>query len=251
MKTDQSLNNMTPEATISQIIEANNTAGELLASIGLPLSKHEDETLRSVCQQRKWSEVEVLDWIKKYATSTNGEASQKSDPSLPESSDYTEWTSFLHDHYIAENQSLLNELSQSFPRVLKIHGNQYPWLKTIKWHFDTFKEALEMYYKFEQKKFFPLVEQLSTNKKKSINHGAVQKIEKSFSITERDQDRLERQMKTIRDKGNEFQNPGNACSTLRIQNQNFELLFSKLKEQFEIEQQHLIPLTKEQLLAKK
>lgn len=252
METPQSLSKLTPDATIEQIIAANNQAGELLASIGLAVSEHEKETLRSVCQQQQWSEVEVLNWIKKHSANSNGKAeSYGTESQISEISKLTEWTDYLERELLNPGQSLLEELNRSFPRVLKIHGNQYTWLKNMKWHFNKFDETLGMYYAFERKKFFPLVDRLATNKKKSINHGDVQKLERSFKTLVRDQERLQRQMTTIEEKGNNFNNPPNACSTLRIQNKNFTVLFSKLRKQFEIEYEHLIPQSKEKLQAKK
>ena len=252
MKTSQSLSQLTPDATIEQIVAANETAGELLRSIGLSVSKHEDETLRSVCQQQKWSESEVLSWVKKHSLNTNGDTvTQVKEPSPPEDADLAAWTSYLKKYFVSSNRSLLQELNESFLRVHKIHGNQYPWLKNVEWYFEKFREALEMYYAFEVEKFFPLCQQVSSNKARSLNHGSVQKLEKSFSIIERDQDRLNRQMSTIREKGNQFENPANACSTLRIQNENFSILFSQLEKQFDLENNHLIPGIKKELKAKR
>ncbi|MDZ7683496.1 MAG: hypothetical protein U5J63_17740 [Fodinibius sp.] len=248
MESSQSLSKLTPDATIEQIVAANNKAGELLASIGLPVSDHENETLRSVCQQQQWSETEVLNWVKKHSRNTNDETANNSTQlSSPDSADLAEWTSYLHEHFISVNQPLLEELEASFPRVHKVHGNQYPWLKNMCWHFNKFSEALGMYYAFEIDKFFPLVEQIDTSETKSLNHGVVQKVEKSFSIIERDQDRLKRQINIMRDKGKDFENPHNACSTLRIQNENLLTLCSQLETQFELESDQLIPGIKKQL----
>jgi iron-sulfur cluster repair protein YtfE (RIC family) len=241
---------LTPEATISEIIRSDSEAGELLASIGLSPSEHEQETLRSVCQQRKWSEVEVLRWLKKQSSTTNGESSNdKAGPVPDEDALLSVWTTYLEDSFIKPNQSLLKELAESFPRIHKIHGNQYPWLKTMKWDFDKFREVLGMYYNFERKKFFPLVKRLKSNNRNNVNHGTIQKLEKSFNIIERDQHRLLRLKNTIRKKGKHFENPGNACSTLRIQNENFKILFDQLEKQFDVEKQQLLPRTKEEMQA--
>ncbi len=252
MDTNQSLSELTPEATISQIIEANDQAGQLLASIGLSVSEHKTETLRSVCQQRKWSEAEVLQWVKKQILSTNGKSESQIPHTSPDTNDsLTKWTQYLEEELISPNLSILDELKNSVPRIHKIHGNQYPWLKNMQWHFKEFDEMLGMYYQFERKKLFPLVSRFSNEKNSSVNHGIVQKLEKSFGIIERDQDRLMQQMATIREKGNQFENPANACSTLRIQNKNFRILFSNLKDQFDIEYHRFIPRIKKELQAKK
>ncbi|WP_445665857.1 hypothetical protein [Fodinibius sp. AD559] len=251
MNADQSLSKLTPEATISEIVCSDSEAGELLASIGLSLSEHEQETLRSVCQDRKWSEVEVLQWLKKHSSTTNGEASNNKIDSAPdEDSPLTKWITYLEDSFITPNRSLLDELDENFPRIRKIHGNQYPWLKTMKWYFDKFREVLGMYYTFEQEKFFPLIKRLKSNSNNNLSHGTIQKLEKSFNVINRDQRRLRHLMNTIRDKGNQFDNPGNACSTLRIQNENFNILFSQLKEQFKVEEDEILPRIKEEIKAK-
>ena len=103
---------------------------------------------------------------------------------------------------------------------------------------------------FEREKFFPLIGRLKNNSNNNLSHGTIQKLEKSFSVVERDQCRLRNLMKTIREKGNQFENPGNACSTLRIQNKNFKILFSQLKKQLEVEEDLILPCTKEQIRAK-
>jgi hypothetical protein len=68
MKSSQSLTNLTTGATIDQIIKSDPKAGVLLTSIGLSTEAHENETLRSICKQRQWSEVEIMGWVKKFKT---------------------------------------------------------------------------------------------------------------------------------------------------------------------------------------
>lgn len=252
MKTDQSLTEITPEATINEITSANEQAAELLASIGLSLSKHENETLRSVCQQRQWSEEEVLHWVKKHSSSTNSKQSKNHSSQSPdEKSSLKKWVEYLEESFISPNLTLLKEIDESFPRIHQVHGNQYTWLKNMEWHFSKFKEVLTMYYEFERKKFLPLTERLYGNKRSNINHGAIRKLQKSFAIIEEDQERLQRLMNTISTKGNQFKNPEGACSTLRIQNKNFKILFSTLGKQFKTEREQLIPRIKEEMKAKK
>lgn len=252
MKTDQSPAEITPEATISQITAADEQAAELLASIGLSLSKHEDETLRSVCQQRQWSEVEVLNWVKKHRFTTKGGPDENEMERPPGgAASPEEWGRYLEKGYINPHLELLEELNKSFARVHKIHGNQYLWLKNMQWHFDKFEEALRMYYRFEKEKLFPLLARLMNSKRGNINHGIIRKLQKSFSIIKRDQDRLTRLMKTIRRKGNNFENPEGACTTLRIQSKNFEILFSSLYKQFKVESEQFIPGVKKEIKAQK
>lgn len=248
MEAELSLSELSPDATIGRITAANDTAGELLASIGLSISQHEDETLRSVCQQLQWNEEEVMDWVKKHSNSFNGQRSTPSEEGEP-APDFTlgKWADYLNEHFISPNQALLEEIKQSVPRVHQIHGNQYPWLKNMQHHFATLRESLEMYYKFELEKFFPLIRRLTNNHNGNRSYGTVRQLEKSFPLIQHDHDRMLRQMRTLREKSRNFRTPANACTTLRIQNKNFTLLFSKLKQQFDLEADHLLPAIKQEL----
>lgn len=248
MNTDQSpLTDISADTTISQITEADEQAAELLASIGLSLSKHKNETLRSVCQQRQWSEVEVLEWIKQHNTSANGSSSNGSAGKMSADSDLSEWIEYLRDTFIDPNRILLSELDEGFPRVHKIHGNQYSWLKEMQWHFNKLDETLKLYYEFEKNKFFPLIERLENQRRGKIKHGTIRRLQKSFSILKEDQDRMQRVMQTIRNKANQFEHPEGACSTLRIMNENFKALFSNLIRQFKVESEEFLPLVKEEI----
>lgn len=248
MKTDQSLATITPDATISQITAVDKQAAELLASIGLSLAKHKNETLRSVCQQRQWSEAEVLKWVKKHTGPANDDASKNRSQQIPgDNTNLFEWIDHLKEEFIQPNLALLSELEKSFPRVHKIHGNQYTWLKDIQWHFDSLNETLKLYYDFERDKVFPLAKRVKNQKRGNIKHGTIRRLQKSFSILEKDQDRMQRVMQTIRIKANQFEHPEGACSTLRIMNENFKTLFSNLVRQFKIESEDFIPMIKEEI----
>lgn len=241
------LDDLTPDATLSQIISSDKEAGTLLASIGLKPQDHKDETLRSVCQQRKWSEVEVLNWVKEHRLSRNiknkDERYRESDFSL------SQWHEYLNSEFYSYNRDLLQEIKSAFPRVHKIHGNQYPWLKDMQWHFNDFSGTVEMYYEFTTKKFYPLTEGLEEKNSQKILHGTIRKLKRCFKIINQDQKRLTRLMETIRRKGNNFENPGLACSTFTILNQNFKMLFSNLLREFKIETEFYLPAVKKELQA--
>lgn len=252
MRNDVPLKNLTPDTKLSEIISINGEAKALLDSIGLNPLDHQDETLRSVCQQKKWSEVEVLEWVKKHSNGLQENDRPDLDKSAPNSSDQlTEWADYLEEQFINPVTNVLNEIDSNFPRVHKIHGNQYPWLKNMQWYYDKFSKGLRMFYKFEEKKFLPVVKALQNGRATTITHGTTQKLEKCFQIIERDHDRLSRLLKTIRKKGNSFENPELACSTLCIMNENFKALEEKLKEQFEFETKQLLPRVKQELSNKR
>lgn len=251
MNSDHVLEKLTPDATIRQIVSAENKAENLLSSIGLIPKNHENETLRSVCQQKKWSETEVLEWIKKHCSDANDSNTGLENRGIPgRDSSLEELTGYLENTFIHPNLILLKELKEIFPRVHKIHGNQYPSLKYTEWHFSTFHEVLTFFYEFERETFFPLVNRLPGVQKGKVNHGTVKKLQKSFDILEKDHIRLKELMTTISEKANHFQNPSLACTTLRIQNDTFKNLFQQLQEQFQYERKHVIPRVKDKIEAK-
>jgi iron-sulfur cluster repair protein YtfE (RIC family) len=234
MNNYQSLTSLTTGATIGQIIQSNPNAVDLLTSIGLSPDKHEHETLRSVCKQRQWGEVEILGWLKRQCF-----AKDEKNRTANFGPDLSGLSKYMTETFIIPNYTLLKDIKNDWPRVHQIHGNQYTGLKDVNWYFKVLSRALETYYKFEEKEFYPLVETL--NDQKEILDDAAQNIKRSLQIIHENQRRLLGLMAIIREKGNDFKNPEGACSTLRILNQNFKMFFESLKGQFKIEQEKIIP----------
>lgn len=249
METTQSPVKLTPDTTFAHLISVDPKAAEMLASIGLDPAEYKEETLRSVCKQRKWSEVEVLQWIKKHSSVRDGSGSENDGCQEPDfENDLLKWTNYIEEELHAYNVQLLNEISDDFPRLHQIHGNQYPQLKNMKWHFENFDDVLRLYLTFEKKKFFKLIRKWDKHRGDMLD-GTRRELERCLHIIEEDQERLQRLMKTVRKKGNDFENPAGACSTLRILNQNFKMLYSGLDKQFKMEEKIFLPLVQKKLDA--
>lgn len=247
MDTHSTLANLTPEATIEEIITADRKAGDLLASIGMEPASHKSETLRSVCQQLKWSEEEVLTWVKKNRIARNGQKQKSKNSDKPDTEwNITQWCNHIVEEYHPRLLSLLGEVTRDFPRIQQVHGNQYPSLKHMQWPLEKFDEKLQFYTYFESQKFFPVFHSL-TDGSQDILDDTIQKIDRGREIIEEDQEILLKLMNTIERKGNKLQHPKGACSTLRILNYNLKKLFSILSEQFELERQKLLPLVRSKL----
>ncbi|HLR26012.1 MAG TPA: hypothetical protein VK112_09075 [Fodinibius sp.] len=246
MKKEQSFKNLTPDLTLSQIISVDKEAANLLSSIGLDPSRHKDETLRSACKQRKWSEVEVLKWLKKTRLSEVEASENGESPEDDFGKDITEWANYLEQKFHDKNLELLEEIENDFPRVKKLHGNQYPRLKNMEWYLEKFSRDYKLYLKFEGMKFFPLAEKLTPKNKQPLD-GLIRKLQHCLDVVERDQVRLWELMKTIRKKGGDFENPKGACSTLRILNYNLKQFENNLKHQFQVEKDHIVPLVQQDL----
>ncbi|GAA5521404.1 hypothetical protein LQ318_06620 [Aliifodinibius salicampi] len=247
MNSDQSFKQVTPDAKLNQIISVYDKAAQLLASIGLDPSNHKEETLRSVCQQRHWSEVEVLDWVKKHHEDYSIQEDQHKQTDIDYDDSLPQWITYLEEEFLKRSISLLDEISDSFSRVHKIHGNQYPWLKNMEWHFNSFDEALRLYYGFERNKFYPIALRLYNNDNGNVLDGTIRKLERSLKIIEDDQERLIKLKDVVKERGNNFKNPEGACTTLCIMNHNFFELEEILEKQFRIEVENVIPIVRQEL----
>lgn len=248
MKSEQPLENLTPNATLSQILSVYPKADELLESIGLDVSEHKEQTLSSVCRQKKWSEDEVLQWLRDKQNSRNGIPERQNKSNKEFGNDLSEWSSYVEEAYHGPLFQLIQDIDEKFPRIKKVHGNQYPWIKNMEYAVNHFLKDFLLYLKFENKKFFPLARKINNHKGKVLN-GTVRELKRSHKIIADDQQRLQNKMHAVREKGNGFENPEHACTTLRILNHQFKQLDTMLAEQFKVEQEHILPLVQQELKA--
>lgn len=205
----KSIETITPGATLGQIMSADGQAEGLLKAIGLDPAGREDKTLQSVCSQHKWSEVEILKWLKKTCQDRN---KQNTEGLI----------------------NLLTKIEEVFPRVHRIHGNQYPWLKNMQEPLHNFTEIFNQYFTFIDEEFYPFAKNQSGPDKQAASQAA-SNTENISRVLQANQKELRDLMEEIRDKGNNFKNPPVACSTLRILNQNLEMLFDDLEEQMRLD----------------
>lgn len=244
MSFTKSLKKLTPEATIDQIITADKNAANLLNSIGMKPELYQDQTLRSVCQQRQWNEEELLKWIKKNQGNDDCVTSESRKQSFGE--DVMGWCTWLSTTVQPCIKELLDDVENDLPRVQLVHGNQYIWLKDIEWHFHKLKKLTERYFFLEDETLYPLAIELN-DQRESILYGKVKDLSRSLEIVEGDYPIILKEMEIIEKFSEGFKNPAGACSTLRIMNKNLEDLANQLKKYFSIEQKQLFPLIKHQL----
>lgn len=234
---------MTPDATVGQIIKAGEQAEDLLASIGFSPRRHEEETLRAACRQKHWDEEEVLRWLKKNLA-VDGKNTRG--PMPAERDNVSDWCRYMENEYLDRNSQLLEEIEEVYPRVRKIHGNQYIWLKQMHWHFEKLNEKLNWYMYFQRRKWFPLLHKLDADHK-SLLYGTKKKIENSLNLMEEDQQSLLVMVRNVEDRSQDFRNPPGACSTFRILNFHLENLASSVRGQVAIERENLFPYVRKQL----
>ncbi|REL38603.1 hypothetical protein DYD21_01245 [Rhodohalobacter sp. SW132] len=246
MSTEKTLPKLTPEATINQIISSDQNAAKLLNSIGMKPEQYQDQTLRSVCQQRQWNEEELLSWIQKNHAEPGCIKNTPENPDFKE--DLSHWVNWLSDSVQPCIRELLTEISRDLPRVQLVHGNQYTWLKNIEWHFNTLNNQLKLYLSLENETLFPMANELN-DRKESILYGKVRDLKRALEILESDRPKIKKEMDKIREFSDGFKHPAGACSTLRIMNKNLADLSTQLERYFSIEQEHLFPLIKNQLYS--
>lgn len=244
MSSGKTLRNLTPETTIDQIISADKNTGNLLTSIGMKPELYPNQTLRSVCQQHKWNEEELLTWIMKNQDNQECIKNESQNPNFGE--DVAKWCSWLSKSIQPCIRELLSDIENDLPRVQLVHGNQYTWLKDIEWHFHKLNERLNRYFFLEEETLYPLAIELN-NRRESILYGKVKDLIRSLEILESDHPKILNEINKIEEFSDGFRHPAGACSTLRIMNKNLADLSAQLKRYFSIEHEQLFPLIKGQL----
>lgn len=244
MSTEKTLNNLTPEATINQIISSGQNASKLLNSIDMKPEQFQDQTLRSVCQQRQWNEEEILNWIKKKHKGSECITNALEKPDVNE--DLSQWISWLSYSVQPCILELISDVSRDLPRVQLVHGNQYTWLKNVEWHFNNLNEQLNLYFSLESETLFPLADELS-DRQESILNDKVSDMKRAFENLETYRPKVLEEMDNIREYSDGFKHPEGACSTFRVMNKNLTDLFAQLDSYFGIEQEQLFPLIKDQI----
>ena len=141
MKTGVNVLKLTADATLHQIVEKNKQAPELLKSIGLNPERYAEKTLRQVCAEKQWNEMELLQWIKQHEINANG--TQKTEPEAGRDMELNELCRFLEKEMLSKITEAVFPVRNQFPRVHKIHGIQYPWLKAISWDLDRLLNKLD------------------------------------------------------------------------------------------------------------
>jgi len=247
MMNTPTLQKLNPDATIREIISVNKHAGQLLASIGLSAEDHQNETLRSVCQQRQWSEVEVLKWLRKNEQLLQGAGEDNAKGNQKDFSDnLDEWCSYMENHYLDKTSILLNEIDKKFLRVYQVHATQYPWLSDISWYMDSLQEKLDYYLKFLQERFYPLLRELESSEQELLD-GSRSSIVNGLSIVREDQEKILGVIVDIRQKGNRLESPEGSCSTLRIFNRDLKELFKTVEKQIEIYRNNILPIVEQKM----
>jgi iron-sulfur cluster repair di-iron protein len=247
MKSNQNVKVLNPEVTLEQMITSDQTIAELLASIGLDAFQHQEKTIRQVCLEKQWNEEEVLAWIRKnqYLDQVGPDESEDDDKIL-EQKNIARMCDYLEDEYHVKVRELLEDIHEKFPRVCKIHGQQYPWLKQVHWQFENLHDDLKLYLKFEREKFFYFIRQLHL-KESQVMDGLAQSLKHSIDVLGRDHNRLTQSMKEIQKVSRDFYLPEGSCTTFRIVMQELKDLFDKLKDHFKAEETYLIPAVRKKL----
>lgn len=235
MNGQTSLSQLTTHATLAQIESACHDAGELLESIGLDPVEHQNKSLRFVCQQRQWSETEVLEWVKKKCNINN----QKADD-VPLKNDLVQWSEYLQQNYHVPNQKRLQEINNNFNQTLHTSNHQQAGVKKLQRLFDQLADTLEMYYMFEKKKFHPILRKIET-KNGDLLEGTLRKAERAVDLISQDQGKIKDYMHELEAKSHQAKAPAGPNASMQLLHKNIELLVEAINRQFEIEKTEILP----------
>lgn len=240
---------LTPESTLQQITSFHSNAPLLLQSIGFDLHGNETKTLRQVCSEKQWNEVELLEWIKKNPPSVqkkNNGITYKKKTRQPGTT-YSEICSYLTEETLSKIKDLTKQIRSEYPRVAKVHGIQYPWLNSIKWHVNQLLNNLQYFINFESKTFYPLAVELQKQGERMLD-GSAQNLKKSLKVIKHDHQGIEESIERIKEISRDFHYDESACSTLRILCSRLETLCRTIDEHLQIEQTKLLPKIEKKLI---
>lgn len=231
---------LTADTTLGQIFNKNSYAQELLKSIGFNPAGQTEKTLREICTEKQWSENEVLEWI--------GHNDKKHPPPSPsfmedifnQEVSTSDVSYYLKKETIPEIERLSELVMEDYPRVLKIYGIQYLWLKEASPHVGQLAVKLQYLMFFEKMKFYPLADEYSFQKDKILDRD-VQNLKRSVQIVRDDHQHILKLIHTINRLSNHLNYPENACSTLRIVCKHLDILFDVVQRHIDIEEKHLLP----------
>lgn len=231
---------LTADTTLGQIFNKNSYAQELLKSIGFNPAGQTDKTLRQICAEKQWSENEVLEWIVHHERKQPLPSASFIEDIFNQKVSTSEVSSFLKIKTIPEIERLSELVNKDYPRVLKIHGIQYAWLKETSPHVDQLLDKLKYLTYFEKMKFYPLADEYSYQKDKILDRD-VQNLKRSVQIVRDDHQHILKTIHTINRLSNHLSYPENACSTLRIVCNHLDMLFDVVQRHIDIEEKHLLP----------
>jgi len=241
MKTESTTQKLTPEATLDQIISVNSNAPHLLQSIGLDPNSHANKTLRQICSEKQWNEVELLKWIKKNHSAEqvqkNADSFKKKNRDIGTS--VTEICNFLTTETLPVIENLSSDVRREYERVSQVHGMQYAWLNEAKWHVNELLNTLQYFIKFETETFYPLVTEFQERGERILD-GSVQNLKKSIDVVKQDHQIIEERMERIKKISRDFHYDESACSTLRILCTRLETLYRTIDKHVKIEKTKLL-----------
>lgn len=230
----------TVDTPLEQIFNQNSYAQELLKSIGFNPAGQTDKTLRQICTEKQWSENEVLEWIDHHNSSQAPPADMFIDDIFKQNAAPSEVCNYLKKETIPEIERFVNIILSDYPRVLKVHATEHPWLKEAAPHADQLLDKLQYLTSFEKLKFFPLVDEYGEQKERILDRD-VQNLKRSVQIVQDDHQDILKSIQIINRLSHNLHYPENAPSTLRILCTRLGMLFYRIQRHIEIEEKHLLP----------
>jgi len=226
---------------ISELLENDFKKGDLLKWFGIEISGNEEKTLANLCFERQLNEDEVVktisgvDEIREYSS---GNSYHLWAPAL-----LTGYLEVEHHNYC---RSLTEKAEEYISRVCKVHGIQHPEIKHVHWHFKKLKDKLDIHFRFEEQKFFQLVQVIFESKGDS-KFGLVESVKHQAYCVETDHEVILQKIEKIRNLTGSYNPPEDACTTFRLLYKAFKELEKNLRYHQYIEEEFLVRVIRKKL----
>jgi len=220
--------------TISEFLQREQRASDLLDIVGLSYRGNEHKTLIELCTAQQKNEEDLFREIKKFRKGAK----------FQYPSGIFRWSpelvvSYLEEEHHSYTRRLIRDAEYFGKRACDVHGSQYPELSQVKWYVNQLTEKVKFHLKFEEQKFFPLA--LSFLKQTKIpGYGATESLKKQISVVQKHQQEIEYFFKRIREVTKNFTPPQKACTTFRLFYSTLRKLDTDLAKHHFLEEQYII-----------
>jgi iron-sulfur cluster repair protein YtfE (RIC family) len=228
------LSHLKTHATLKQIITAEGRAELLFRSIGIQPELNEDKTLLQVCAEKQLNEEELLAWLRKE-TGRECEAGQKSYEKLSRSQ-----LASLYRSISGCLKLQLEEVSEAYQRVCKVHGIQYPVLKQMHWHLGKITEKVRLVMMLADRHVMPMLNE-SNPGSSSVLYGKIRQYRRSVNLISQDQPAVATHIGKNSALNSHPEQIEGACSTIKIVMKDLDRLFFEIDTLFSLLQKGVIP----------
>lgn len=214
------------QTSVGQLVTERPSRSRVLSRLGIDFCCGGKKSLADACREGGFDGAEVLAMLQ--ANEQPGEApSELAEAKLAAICDHLEAT---HHAYLKEELPRLEEMTE---KVVRVHGERFPWVAELLAVFVPFAEDLLLHLHKEERVVFPALRRRGED--------AVAEVAAPIGALTRDHDEAGEGLRRLRTLTRDFAPPEGACNTFRALFAGLEELERDLHEHVHVENNILFP----------